>query len=575
MIDDSSDNETNSPKKASPSTSSTSKSKNSKLKKTFTITFGDQAENHVGMQKLGKLLKEGFNIIDIENMFNVFREKGYDAHIYVMKDLLEDAGIDQKEIAKTDDATILVVRNGLKYFLDGDTDAFFKEQDDLEKDTKAKMYGRVVDKHARHNLCFADKEQKADFEKGMGTVVSFSSLPLLQKVREKLGELCEKCENLVAEGNYYYDISKCGIGYHGDSERRIVIGIRLGESMPLHFRWYHEGEIVSPTLKLVLNNGDMYFSSQKATGFDWKLKKTYTLRHAAGSEKFVDTKHDILPKKKDDSDSDDSDSDDSSSDDDDSESESDDDDSDSDDDDSDSDSDDDDSDDDSDSDEDDSESDEEEEVVEEKVEEKSPEKKQLEVHEFDKVSGLFYIPNVIDSSYAKDLIKNLDEKGNWVPLSDSQNSRKVQHYGYKYDYKKRSVYEKADPIPDYIQPLANKLKRLSGKLELIPENYDFNQVIINNYEPGQSISAHIDVKDYGKVIGCYTIGSGSTMRFTKDDEENVDVYVQPNSLYVMSGDARYKWKHEMVAAKTDKVGGDKVKRDRRVSITFRNVPLKK
>ena len=28
---------------------------------------------------------------------------------------------------------------------------------------------------------------------------------------------------LVAEANYYYDLEKCGIGYHGDAERRIVV----------------------------------------------------------------------------------------------------------------------------------------------------------------------------------------------------------------------------------------------------------------------------------------------------------------------------------------------------------------
>lgn len=29
-------------------------------KNTITITFGDQAENHVGMQKIGKMANEGF-----------------------------------------------------------------------------------------------------------------------------------------------------------------------------------------------------------------------------------------------------------------------------------------------------------------------------------------------------------------------------------------------------------------------------------------------------------------------------------------------------------------------------------
>ena len=42
----------------------------------------------------------------------------------------------------------------------------------------------------------------------------------------------------LGEGNYYYDIKKCGIGFHGDAERRKVVGIRLGDSIPLHFQWF-------------------------------------------------------------------------------------------------------------------------------------------------------------------------------------------------------------------------------------------------------------------------------------------------------------------------------------------------
>jgi hypothetical protein len=34
----------------------------------------------------------------------------------------------------------------------------------------------------------------------------------------------------------------------------------------------------------MLHNGDMYIMSEKATGFDWKLKKVPSLRHAVGAE---------------------------------------------------------------------------------------------------------------------------------------------------------------------------------------------------------------------------------------------------------------------------------------------------
>lgn len=54
-------------------------------------------------------------------------------------------------------AYIFIARKGVSAILheiDKNADDFYKEQDLLPKDTKAKMYGRVVNKTARHNLCF-------------------------------------------------------------------------------------------------------------------------------------------------------------------------------------------------------------------------------------------------------------------------------------------------------------------------------------------------------------------------------------------------------------------------------------
>lgn len=259
-------------------------------KKTFTLTFGDQAENHAGMQKLGVALSDGLSCQDVINIGNTFF-KGYKVEQYNLHELLGE------ENRGGNEAVTIVVRGGLAAFFENGkegVDAFYAEQDALEKDSKAKMYGRVVDKHARHNLCFGDCSQKANFEEGKGTIVNFEDVAYLKNVRSGISQnFGEKCKNLVAEGNYYYDPSKCGIGYHGDSERRIVIGVRLGEEMPLHFRWYHNGEVVSKTLKLALGHGDVYVSSQKAVGFDWKKKSLYTLRHSAGCKKFLDEANDV------------------------------------------------------------------------------------------------------------------------------------------------------------------------------------------------------------------------------------------------------------------------------------------
>lgn len=39
---------------------------------------------------------------------------------------------------------------------------------------------------------------------------------------------------LEAEGNKYYDVNKCGIGFHGDTERKKVTVATFGESREIH-----------------------------------------------------------------------------------------------------------------------------------------------------------------------------------------------------------------------------------------------------------------------------------------------------------------------------------------------------
>jgi hypothetical protein len=93
---------------------------------------------------------------------------------------------------------------------------------------------------------------------------------------------------LKGELNYYFDISKCGIGWHGDSERRKVVALRLGASLPIYFQWYYDTERIGERFEIPLNDGDMYVMSEKAVGTDWKMRSIFTLRHATGCDKFTD-----------------------------------------------------------------------------------------------------------------------------------------------------------------------------------------------------------------------------------------------------------------------------------------------
>ncbi len=62
------------------------------------------------------------------------------------------------------------------------------------------------------------------------------------------------------------------------------------------------------------------------------------------------------------------------------------------------------------------------------------------------------------------------------------------------------------------------------------------------------------------------------MDFSKPEtSEKTSKLLEPLSLLVIKNDARYKWQHAIAARKTDKIDGQIFTRQRRVSLTFRNV----
>lgn len=81
-------------------------------------------------------------------------------------------------------------------------------------------------------------------------------MPLLKRLRESLpGIIGPKAE---CEGNHHFDPSVCKIGWHGDLERRRVIGVRFGHDLKLCYQWYINHAPFGTMFSTTLHHGDLY-----------------------------------------------------------------------------------------------------------------------------------------------------------------------------------------------------------------------------------------------------------------------------------------------------------------------------
>lgn len=100
-----------------------------------------------------------------------------------------------------------------------------------------------------------------------------------------------------------------------------------------------------------------------------------------------------------------------------------------------------------------------------------------------------------------------------------------------------------------------------------------DQVITNEYRPGQGLRAHIDcVPCFDDTIVSVSLLSPGEMVFTaKSGSVKSCTTLERRSAIILPDEARYDWTHAIPARKSDTVGGIKVPRGRRISLTFKKV----
>jgi hypothetical protein len=283
--------------------------KKTKQKKEFcttTLTFSECVENHKGNQCIGQLAKFGISNDLLHQYAKLACWDPKSVELYNLADLVDKKKYPEAYASLVESATYVLVIRQMVQQMGLCTKKWKKELKTHQLDSKALMNSEVCTKHARHNCCYANQAQEPCYEEGKGTVIAFSDAPITQTMQKKLGETFgDEAKDLLAERNEYFQ-STCGIGWHGDTERRKVfgkfilffflcflhlffsIGIRIGSTMSLCYLPFYKYNPVGDKLTLLLNNGDGYVMSHYATGFNRQTSSETTFRHSAGHKKYTD-----------------------------------------------------------------------------------------------------------------------------------------------------------------------------------------------------------------------------------------------------------------------------------------------
>ena len=117
--------------------------------------------------------------------------------------------------------------------------------------------------------------------------------------------------------------------------------------------------------------------------------------------------------------------------------------------------------------------------------------------------GATLVPDIVTEAEEERILLRISQAPWMTDLS-----RRVQHYGYRYDYRQRDTgrHQPAAPFPRWATVIGERL-RLCFEGEM-PE-----QCIVNEYRPGQGIGMHTDHRSFGPVVVSLSLGAAWTMNF--------------------------------------------------------------
>lgn len=191
------------------------------------------------------------------------------------------------------------------------------------------------------------------------------------------------------------------------------------------------------------------------------------------------------------------------------------------------------------------------------------------------IDGLYIIPNVFDS------------RSNEFAISIIESNRgkecKQIHFADEFGWKflPKGIKTKSDYLgekPEWLDQIWDQvLKSLHANIKSIQtskpiERYD--HALINHYEVGDGCKSHTDDLEFWDDWVCgVSFGSGCIMNMSLNSQSH-NVFLPTGSVYLLTHDARYRWKHSIQYSSSDLVYGVQIPRTKRISITFRTINSK-
>ena len=191
------------------------------------------------------------------------------------------------------------------------------------------------------------------------------------------------------------------------------------------------------------------------------------------------------------------------------------------------------------------------------------------------IPGLYFSPEVITPEEEKVILNHIKrDRGHHV-----FQIHPAYEFGWKFLEREKgssgitplTSSEYLGEFPDWLSNVwFNCIYRTNLPKEVNRENRP-DHVLVNEYRIGEGCLAHTDDLNFWTdwVLGL-SLESGCTIILRREGK-TYPVYLPPRSIYVLTGDARYHYTHEIAFVTEDKIGGEIIPRGHRTSLTFRTI----